>query len=82
MHSMLYIKVIFLIDPGSTVCDGPPAGPNYGDIMGPIKNEYNEGDMVFFMCSDGYTLQGATNKTCMNEEWIPRNLQPRCEGNV
>ena len=64
------------------MCDGPPAGPNYGDIVGPIKNEYNEGDMVFFMCSDGYTLQGATNKTCMNEEWMPRNLQPRCEGNV
>ncbi|CAK8684025.1 unnamed protein product [Clavelina lepadiformis] len=60
-------------------CDPLPA-PNNGDV-GPIKDEYENGDRLTFTCDEGFILDGATKVRCNDGEWsdqVPTCVAVRC----
>lgn len=46
----------------------------------PRKGSYDEGDVVQFVCLDGYSLKGAELVQCYSFGWYPE--PPICEGNT
>uniref|UniRef100_A0A668A2P9 Sushi domain-containing protein n=1 Tax=Myripristis murdjan TaxID=586833 RepID=A0A668A2P9_9TELE len=48
---------------------GMPPPLEFGDVQSSVKNNYDHGERVEYICPSYYTLDGQTHKTCSNGVW-------------
>ena len=54
----------------SSSCEEPPI-PVDGDIKTLLKQQYNNGESVEYVCARHYVIEGGTHRTCQNGQWVP-----------